>query len=422
MARGGVEQLRAKARLLSGVARFGVEWITTGVTYNPLSRRVIDDPYPTYRWLRARDPVHWSGMARGWLLLRHADAERVLRDHERFSSDLRRDPLMAGRTQVIERPSMLTLDAPDHTRLRGLVIRAFTPSAIRAMRPRVEALVDEHLDALAPRGELELMESFAQPLPVIVIAEMLGIPPEDRARFKLWSDALARTIEPMISEAARQRGRAAALELRGYFKRAIARRRGGDQDDLLSSLLRVSDDETNDRLDEDELVSLLRLLLIAGNETTTNLIGNGVLALLRSPDALAWLQGNPERVGDAIEELLRFDSPVQLDRRFAKVPLELGGRRIRPGQRVFPVLGAANHDPDVFDEPDLLRLDRRPRAHISFGRGIHHCLGAALARLEGAAAIGGLVRRFPRLRLAGAPRFRPQVLLRGLSALPIALA
>ncbi|MCB9749031.1 MAG: cytochrome P450 [Myxococcales bacterium] len=260
----GLQRVRASARRLLGASRLGAEWISTGVTYNPLAPRVIQDPYPTYAWLRARDPVHYSGLARGWLLLRHEDVERALRDHERLSSDDRHDPLLRARDAIVETRSMLTLDAPDHTRLRGLVMRAFTPAAIRAMRPRVEALVAEHLDALAGHDETELLDALARPLPVRVIAELLGIPSEDLARFRRWSDALARTLEPMKSESVRGRGRAAERALRAYFAETIARRLGRERGDLLSALLRARD-EQQDRLSADELLALLRLLLVAGN-------------------------------------------------------------------------------------------------------------------------------------------------------------
>lgn len=396
------------------------ERLQSGVSFNPLSPAVIANPYPFYQRLREQDRVHWSALANGWLLFGYHDVAEAVRDHHRFSSDLRHDPRMLARVPITETPSLLAMDPPDHTRLRALVNKTFTPRAVQAMQPRIDKLVSELLDAVHGTGSFDLMQALAIPLPIIVIAEMLGIPTQDRVRFREWSTTLARTIEPGHPAQVRAHGQRAAIALSAYFRDVISRRRRQPGPDLMSQL--IAAEEAGDRLSEAEMVAMLRVLLIAGNETTTNLIGNGMLALLERPDELATLRHNPDLMDDTIEELLRFDSPVQLDRRFAATELELGGKRIRPRQRVFPVLGAANRDPAVFPDPDRLDLGRSDKRHMSFGRGIHHCLGAALARLEGSAALRGLLDRFPRLALdhSGAgPEFRPQLLLRGLHRLPV---
>ena len=391
------------------------------VNYNPLLPRVRRDPYPTYRALRRRDPVHRSLLLDTWVLARHQDVSFVLRD-DRFSVERERwrgFQLLAPAPRVA---SMLVVDPPYHTRLRGLVSRAFTPRTVERLRPRIEAIVDEALERGAARGGMELVEELAYPLPVTVIAELLGVPAEDWPRFRAWSAALVASLDPM--SARDDRSVAAMLEARealgAYLSEVIALRRREPGEDLISGLLSV--EESGEGLSHLELVVMANLLLVAGHETTVNLIGNGVLALLRHPEQLALLRERPEIVGSAVEELLRWDSPVQLTARVALQPVELGGQLVEPGELVLALLGSANRDGDQFCDPDRLDLTRDPNPHLSFGRGIHFCLGAPLARLEAQIAIGALVSRFPRLRLAGAVRRRPTVTLRGLSRLPLLLS
>lgn len=400
---------------------------STGVVYLPMGEGFVRDPYPHYARLRERDPVHWSDLLRGWVLFRHRDVDTVQRDHERFSSSMVNRARPEYVTKVTETPGLLGLDPPDHTRLRALVNKAFTPRSIAAMRPRIAAIVDERLAGIVRKtGGVDLMAELAVPLPITVIAEMIGVPPDDRERFKRWSVAVGRTIEPSISARRLLQGRDAARDLGSYFRDAIARRRSDPGDDLISALIAAEED--GQRLDEVEMVAMLRLLLVAGNETTTNVIGNGVLALLHHPDQLDRLREEPEIIDDAIEELLRFDSPVQMGRRFAVRETEIDGVVIRKGDRLLPLMGAGNRDPEAYDHPDRLDLGRMAgrgptRRHMSFGSGIHFCLGAALSRLEGAVAIGELVTRFPRLRLADDPPvFRRQIALRGLERLPVRVA
>jgi cytochrome P450 len=397
------------------------EWWQSGVTYNPLSPRVYTDPYPTYAALRAKDPVHWSPLMESWVCARYADVDAILRDHKRFSNDPRtRDVARTRRRAAMEGmdPSMLFLDPPDHTRLRALVNKAFTPQTILALAPRIRTIMAELLDQIPDPTAFDLMETIAYPLPVIVIAELLGVPPQDHAQFKVWSDARARSLEPTM----KPRERALAIEaghaLDAYFLNIIQARRKEPHRDLISAL--VAAEEAGETLSERELLVMLRLLLVAGNETTTNLIGNGMLALLRHPEQLQALRRDPSRMPAAVEELLRYDAPVQVDGRTTREEIEIGGRHLMQGQSVTLLIGSANHDADVFSHPERLDITRKETSNLSFGRGIHHCLGAPLARLEGRVAFEMLLERFPHLcLLTDRPMFKDNVVLRGLKELPL---
>ena len=313
---------------------------------------------------------------------------------------------------------MLFLDPPDHKRLRALVNKAFTPKAVNALEPHIRSLLGSLLDDIDDPAGFDLMKAVAQPLPVIVIAEMLGIPAEDRAQFKIWSDQRARTLEPIISAQERAASEAASRALDAYFRPIIEERRAAPQDDIVSALAQA--EEEGDRLTEREMLNMLRLLLIAGNETTTNLIGNGFLALLRYPDQLQRLRDDPSLIPLAVDELLRFDSPVQTDFRRVFTDCEVNGFSLKQRENIVLLLGSANRDPDVFENPDTLDVGRGDRSHLSFGRGIHHCIGAPLARLEGRIVLEMLLERFSQIRLLdGEPRFRNSIVLRGLESLPV---
>ena len=391
-------------------ALLGWERIESGVAYHPGSPKAIADPYPLYSDLRTRDPVHRMRLIDAWAITRYQDIDRVLRDHSTFSS--------AVATNVQRRTgltSMLEMDPPDHTRLRSLVSQAFTPRAIEGLRPRIERIADDLVENAAALGRFDLVASIAYPLPVTVIAEMLGVPSEDMTRFERWSNDIALNIEPTLDDEEIGRVRNAADELSEYFEGIIRLRRCDPQDDIISGLLAA--EEEGDRLTHEELIRTLILLLVAGNETTRNLIGNGMLALLSNPDQVRLLRDNPALMGSAVKELLRYDPPVQLDGRTPTVDVEVGGKRIRAGQAVIAVIGAANRDPEVFENPDTLDIRRAGSSHLSFGRGIHYCLGASLAEMEGRVAIAALMRRFSTLRLAGEPARRTQTVLRGLKHL-----
>jgi cytochrome P450 len=390
---------------------------------HPLLVQFRQNPYPLYQYLLATAPVQWNDVLQAWTLARYSDVVSSLTD-ARFSAD-RASQGLPGETMDRVAKSMLVSDPPDHTRLRALVQKAFTPRMVEALRPRILAIVGELLDRTAERhasdrgGAVDLISELAYPLPVVVIAELLGVPPEDRVKFHEWSAVMAANLDPLVSPEVADRLVEAREGLHAYLRGIIAERRRQPRADLISALVAV--EERGDVLSEPELVIMCTLLLIAGHETTVNLIGNGMLALLRQPAEFARLHEEPSLIASAIEELLRFDSPVQLTARIATQPVEIGGHTVETGQWILPLLGAANHDPAQFAEPDKLDLSRNPNPHVAFGRGIHFCLGAPLARLEGQIAIGALVRRFPKLELAGEPVRRNQITLRGLQSLPVAI-
>jgi cytochrome P450 len=396
------------------------------VEYNPLLPEVRANPYPTYARMRAEAPVLWMPLILGWLLTRYDDVLAVLRDHARFSSDRRRSnhPLIqqtlameGGSSPVFRAPTMLGADPPAHTRMRNLVNKAFTPRAVEAMRPRIQALADELLDAAGP--SFDLIGDFAAPLPIIVIAEMLGVSPNDRGQFRAWSNAVAGTLDrPVQTQADVDRARDASNAIADYFTPIIRARRADPKDDLLSAL--VAAEEGGDLLSEDELLATLILLLVAGNETTSNLIGNGMLALLKNRDQLRLLQDDPTLINGAVEELVRYDSPVQATARIALEPADVGGTRVEAGQIVVAFVGAANHDPAHFTDPERLDLRRADNRHLSFGQGIHYCLGAPLARAEAQIAISTLLRRLPDIETPiETPVWRTSFVLRGLESLPV---
>ena len=396
----------------------------SGVVYNPLSAGMVRDPYPAYARLRARDPVHRSRLLSGWFLTRYADIDAVLRDYRRFSSDPRNGNLPRRRRAALPDADdfpMLFLDPPDHRRLRSLVNKAFTLRTVNALEPRIRSLTGALLDDIGDPDGFDLMAALAKPLPVTVIAEMIGVPPEDYPRFSVWSAQRARALEPTMSKAEKRAADDAAEAFRGFFGKIIGERRQQPGDDIVSALVHV--EEEGDRLSEREMQNMLRLLLVAGNETTTNLIGNGMLALLRNPGQLQRLRDDPALIDGAIDELLRFDSPVQTDFRYALEDCEVGGTPVRKGEFLALSLGAANRDPDAFGDPDRLDVGREGVSHLSFGRGIHHCLGAPLARLEARIAFEAILERFGSIRLlADRPDFQPAIVLRGLRALPVGRA
>ena len=411
---------RALRSAIAGAALLRERW-QCGIAYNPLSAGTVQNPYPVYSALRSRSPVHRSRLMNAWVFTRHADVDAILRNHRIFGSDPRKGTLSPRQRNLLPPAAeftMLLLDPPDHTRLRALVNKAFTRRAVNALEPRIRGILGGLLDDIEDPASFDLMQAVAQPLPVIVIAEMLGVPPEDRARFKIWSAQRARLLEPTISPRERALGDEASRAFDAYFRPIIQARRAAPRDDIVSALAQAEDED--EHLTERETLNMLRLLLAAGNETTTNLIGNGMLALLRNPDQLQRLRENPGLIPTAVDELLRFDSPVQADFRRALADCEVNGFEMRERDNIVLLLGAANRDPSVFKNPDQLDVGRGEGAHLSLGRGIHHCLGAPLARLEGRIALELLLERFPRIRLLDdRPRFRKSVVLRGLHSLPL---
>jgi pimeloyl-[acyl-carrier protein] synthase len=393
------------------------------ISFNPMDPEFVADPYPTYHRLRVEDPVHRSPLG-FWVLTRYDDVVGVLRDH-RFAKEAIAS-FVAQKLGVEMTAgvgiSMLDRDPPDHTRLRSLVSKAFTPRVVEGLRPRIRQIVDGLLDAAAERRAMDLIEDFAYPIPVIVICEMLGVPVEDHERFRGWSLALARGLDASMlgpqSDVA-QHAMTSRRALGDYFRELIAERRRAPRADLLSAL--IAAEEAGDKLSETELLATCILLLVAGHETTVNLLGNGTLALLRHPDQLRLLREDPGLIGGAVEELLRYDGPVQRTARVPSVEAVIAGHKIEAGEMVMPFIGAANRDPAHFADPDRLDLTRADNRHVAFGMGIHFCLGAPLARLEGQIAINALVQRFPALALAtDRPQYRQSLTLRGLTSLPVA--
>ena len=409
-------------------AILAVERVQTGATFYPVGDAFAANPYATYANLRSKDPIHRSKLINGWVLTRHRDISAVLKDPRFLADERKQNGYEKFRAQAIKQGvidptesdslSMLRSDPPDHTRLRALVSRAFTPRTVEGLRGRTEAIVSEHLDAVADQGGMDVIAALAYPLPVIIIADMLGIPPEDHARLKHWSDEMVRGMGISSVEDGR-RSRRGRRELRAYFEGIASARRREPREDLLSALLAV--EAEGDRLSTDELYETCELLLVAGHETTTNLIGNGLLALLRNPDQFEMLRRDPSLIEHAVEELLRYDAPVQATTRIAGEDMDFDGHAFRKGQQVALVIGAANRDPEQFSDPDRLDVSREEVRHLSFGHGIHFCLGSPLARLEAPIAFRALIERFPQMQLDDTvtPHFKDNLILRGLHQLPV---
>lgn len=388
------------------------------------------DPFGFYARLRATAPVHHvtlPGKRSAWLVTRYDDVVAILKDDRlakdplnALSDDQRaKQPWLPGFLKPLSR-NMLDLDGADHARLRALVHKAFTPRLIEQLRGRIQTLADDLLSAVPDKSRLDLIRDYALPLPITIISDLLGVPQADRQQFGRWSRRIvAVTASPLDLPLVLP----AIWQFMRFVRRLCAIRRADPQDDLLSALLHA--EEAGDTLSEDELLAMVVLILIAGHETTVNLIGNGTLALLEDPEQLALLRGNPALSKSAVEELLRFTSPVELaTERYAREPITIAGTTIPRGEQVLAVLASANRDERYFVQPGLLDLTRQPNRHLAFGQGSHYCLGAPLARLEGQIAFNTLLRRAPNLRLTIPPdtlRWRRGMFLRGLERLPLAL-
>ena len=400
------------------------EQVPTGVQLTSLDPEFQRDPAPVLDRLRRLDPVHHDTGLNRYVLTRNADIDSLLWDRS-LSVDPRKAAPGTFEANFVSagyegEQSMLLSDPPYHTRLRSLVTKAFSAKAITAMRPRIQEIVDELLDVIDGPGEHDLIESFAGPLPTIVIAEMLGVDPARRADFKRWSDLAVMNFNPLLTPAERQEVAEAGAAFDAYFRAAIAERRERPRSDLVTLL--VTAEENGDRLTEEEIVRMCGLLLAAGNVTTTDLIGNGVLALLRNPGELHKLQADPGLIKNAVEEMLRYDPPVTQTGRTPLSDIHVDGATIAAGQSITPMLAAANRDPAAHADPDRFDITRTDVEHQSFGGGVHYCLGAPLARLEAQLAVGTLVQRFPGIRLGGSPlEWRRAPGFRGLKRLPVHL-
>ena len=389
------------------------------------------NPFPFYAQLRAEAPVFPAKLriklptgGRAWLITRYDDVLNVLKD-ERFAKDrhnamtpeqLKKLPWIPSIFKPLEQ-NMLDLDSPDHTRLRALVHKAFTPRLIEQMRDQVQTLTNELLDRVEPNGHMDLIADFALPLPLTMIGRILGVPAKDNHKFHRWTKTLIsagtnRNLFVIIPS---------IMRFMAYLKKLIKDRRANPQNDLITALVQAKDG--SDQLSEDEILAMVFLLLIAGHETTVNLIGSGTLALLEHPDQLAKLRSEPELIKTAIEELVRYVCPVEMaTERYTREDITIAGATIPRGELVLAVIGSANRDPNYFDNPDSLDITRTNNKHLAFGHGPHFCLGASLARLEGQIAISTLIQRLPNLRLSVAPdqlRWRGTFVLRGLEALPV---
>ena len=392
--------------------------------YHLLDPEVLADPYPLYRRLRTEDPVHWDPYLHAWVVTRYVDVVEVL---HRFSAKATHPPeklaalgmeQLAPFARVMAR-QMLFLAPPQHSRVRGLAAVAFTPRRVERLRNHIEEIADSLLDAVSSRGEMEVMEDLANPLPAIVLAEMLGVPIADHRRLKNWSQDFAEMLGNFQHNPDRAAKVAPSLEEMTAYFQEVVRRQATDPTEGLVNALTVAEVDS-DRLTEDEVVANLILTLVGGQETTTNLIGNGLLTLLRHPEEMERLRRDPTLVPAAVEELLRYESPSQHTARLAPEDVELGGRLIKRGQAVIAVMGAANRDPERFPDPDRLDLGRTDNRHLAFGWAGHFCFGAPLARIEGQIAFSALLRRLPNLRLTPGPvTWRSNLGLRGLTALPV---
>ncbi|MEM9447025.1 MAG: cytochrome P450 [Cyanobacteria bacterium P01_E01_bin.6] len=399
--------------------------------FNPFLPAFRSDPYPTYHYLRTHDPVHKiRGFTRGWLLTRYTDAIAVLGDR-RFVVDDLPDRLEHKGSQFKHWQSfdvlrqtigqwLFFLNPPDHTRLRSLVSKAFSPSMVERLRPQIQTIVNELIANVHQTGKMDLMADFARPLPALVTAQLLGISAHDREQLVEWAIQLFRVFDQPLSLEEYGSLELVAQEMRDYFRDAIATKAVHPQDDLLSDLVQIQQQGIS--LSQDELLSLCTMLFSVGQETTENLIGNGMLALLHHPEQLTQIKQDPSLITSAVEELMRYDSPVQLIGRDVQVDVEIGGKRICAGEKVIVCLGAANRDPAQFPDPDRLDFSRCHRP-LPFGTGIHYCLGAALARVQGQVAISTLIQTLPQLALSPAPlEWRGNLVLRGLKSLNVTFA
>ena len=389
-----------------------------------LDPAVVADPYPLYRRLRTEDPVHWDPFLHAWVVTRYADVVTVL---HRFSARATPSPeqlhalglsALTPVAQVMVR-QMLFMDAPAHTRIRGLASQAFTPRRVEELRLHLQDIVDGLLDRVIPEGRMDVLGDFANQLPAIVSAEMLGVSPDDHRQLKLWSADFAEALGVFQHDPERaMKILKATEEMIRYFQDAIQEQRRHPRDGLIHAFLTAEID--GDRLTDDEVVANCIITMVGGQETTTNLIGNGMLSLLRNPSELARVTGDETLIGSAVEELLRYESPSQQTTRIAPDDLVLGGKQIRAGQAVIAVMGAANRDPERFVDPDRLDVERADNRHLAFGWASHFCFGAPLARLEGQIAFATILRRLANLELEGGPlEWRPHLALRGLTALPL---
>ena len=397
--------------------------------FNPFDKEFHANPYPTYHRLRCEDPVHQFFVGGDWVLTRYADVKAVLRSGRVRAHDL--PELIQQKKQYLQDKGknlnalaytsnkfLFYMNPPDHTRLRGLVVKAFSPTVVERMRPRIQEIVNDLLDQVRNKGTMDVIADLASPLPVTVIGKMLGIPKEAQDQLHQWSNVLSRFLDSLVSLEEYEVLNKAIEEFQEYLRDLVTKREKDPQEDLISALIAAR--EQGERLSQEELLATCILLFVTGEETTVNTIGNGILALLRHPEQMETLKREPTIIQNAVEEILRYDSPVQTTMRIAIDNIEIGNRTIQTGEKIILCLGSANRDPAQFPNPDQLNLNRCENNHLAFGDGIHYCLGAALARTQAQIAINTLVQQFPDLKLASDKlEWRKNMVLRGLKTLPV---
>ncbi|MDE0359653.1 MAG: cytochrome P450 [Rhodospirillaceae bacterium] len=396
-----------------------LETVRGGASYNPLSPTVIQNPYKTYARLRRYSPVHRSRILGSWVLTRYEDVLTAARDHERFSND----PRWRRATASVLPPapddySILLVDPPEHTRLRKVVAEVFSRTRLRALNEIIEKTAFQLIERAGRRRTIDWIGDVAAPASMRVMLSMMAIPESDHGHWEIWTRDRARLLEMIATRQQRKTAHLAGAEIQRYFKGLLRDRMQSDGPDAISVLARHAAE--GDRISPVEACDMLMVLMIAGNETTTNLIGNGMLALLRHPGQMQLLRDEPGRMRDAIDEMLRFDSPVQTDFRIARTEIALRGRKIRTGDGVILLTGSANRDERAFENADTFDIARKGPRHLSFGQGVHHCIGAELARMEASAVFTEALQKFGKIELADSrPRYRRSTVIRGLCALPL---
>ena len=397
------------------------EMVSRGATYNPLSPGVVRNPYKVYRALRRRSPVHRSAILGSWVLTRYEDVVATVKDHERFSND----PSWRGPSASVLRPapddySILLMDPPDHSRLRRVAASAFARGRLTALNETIARTAAELIERAARRGTIDWIAEVAEPLSMRVMLKLIGLPAHDRRRWATWVPQRARLLEMIATPAERRISYRAGAAMRSHFTGLLRCRLESDGDDAIATFARQV--AAGDEISMAEAADMLSVLMVAGNETTTNLIGNGMLALLRNPEQMQRLREEPARMHEAIDEMLRFDSPVQTDFRIAKARSTLRRHVIQPGDGVILLTGSANRDEAAFTNPDVFDIARKGPRHTSFGHGIHYCIGAELARREAGTVFTEVLRSADRIEVfGGEPRYRPSTVIRGLAALPLRL-
>ena len=394
--------------------------------FDPFAVEFQQNPYPVYIWLRDKNPIWWFNDTQNWYISRYEDVDTLLRDRRLRRSIEPVQPVPAVPKHLVpfqrlSTYSMFDMEPPDHTRLRSLVSSVFTPKRVNALRPQIEMIANALLDQALKKGEFDLLEDYAVSLPVLVIADLLGVPEADRWHLRPWSAAIVAMYELSHTREQEQKAVQASIEFWDYLKWLVDQRRSRPQDDLISALAAVTDAESGARLSEAELIATCILLLNAGHEATVNGFGNGMFALFCHPQQLAHLQDNPteELVKTCVEEMLRYDTPLQLFKRWVREDMEYKGVQFQHGQQLVLLFGSANRDPHRFEGADKMDITRQDNPHISFGAGIHFCLGAPLARLELNVALRTLMIRAPRLKLASEPQRRSSYVIRGLRDLKV---